>query len=422
MRTCIFLFKSSMFIAFIFFTIGISHLFFATEEHPLLADRLDHDARLLKRPHWWWREQAERLYRPYMPGRYGQKNSIANEVVARSALTAFLLPSGFITYSLNKMGSIPYYLSLRLKKTPYTKYQGGLPEKMHQQQEGFSLLSWNITFLPGELASLYGGVRKPIERVDEIASFIINSNADVVCLYEAHDRSAVFSLFRALKKHYAHFYFDIQPSLCIHNSGLFIASKFKIADIDTCAFDLEGRQEGIKKGFFSFSLKDTNGVFGRIAATHLQPYKGQDDEKIRQQELTIVTQSLAPYEKEESAYPIILCGDLNIAWGSDEYKHSSLQSNFEDAYTQNLAGIDETSRTATDYFTDDRWDALAENPHDPQKTPSYFEILDYIVLSKKSAKKWLIDTRRLKAFETDKPERALSDHHALYAKIKSKAR
>lgn len=57
-------------------------------------------------------------------------------------------------------------------------------------------------------------------------------DADFVCLHEVLDNPEAFHIFIDLKNQYSHFYFNIGPRSFGASSGIFVASKYKIANND----------------------------------------------------------------------------------------------------------------------------------------------------------------------------------------------
>jgi hypothetical protein len=111
-------------------------------------------------------------------------------------------------------------------------------------------------------------------RLDEI---IKKLDADVNCLYEVFDVITASYLSKELKKKgYSHFYYNIGANALGVSSGLFVASRYAIADPQFTPFSkttLAGRTKFANKGVFAFSLIEKKGAkrktLARIHATHL---------------------------------------------------------------------------------------------------------------------------------------------------------
>lgn len=294
-------------------------------------------------------------------------------------------------------------------KEELTYLLGNSGEKMGGGQ--FSLMSWNICALTGKYPTLYGGVRPAKKRVDEIANFILKTDADVVCLQEAHDHAVSKLLFEKLKETYSYFVINIgKDSLIQFNSGLFIASKFPIENFDFTPFINKGRQRAIKKGCFAFKVMSENHPIAYVVATHLQPNKTEKDAEIRLRELKLVhSKLLQDIKLDERSYPRIVCGDLNIdRCNTKETGNSLIQDLFFDPLMP--AEKSDIPITCTNYLT------YFSNTKNPVSANEFVdepdESIDYCLILKTEDQS-RYEAKIIEAYDKMKPESAISDHHAV---------
>ena len=294
-------------------------------------------------------------------------------------------------------------------KEEYVYLLGHAEEKMGDGR--FSLVTWNICALTGNYPTHYGGVRPAKKRVDEIADFLLKTDADIVCLQEAHDHKVSKLLFEKLKEIYPYFVINIgKDSLIQFNSGLFVASKFPIDNFDFTPFVNKGRQRGIKKGFFAFKVMSENQPIAYVVATHLQPNKTAKDAEIRLRELKLVhNKLLQDITLNEGSYPRIVCGDLNIdRLNSQESSHSLIQDLFFDPLL--LEQYDGIPVTCTNYLT---YFSKTKNPvSENEFVDEPDESIDYCLILKTESQP-IFETKIIEAFDKTKPKYAISDHHAI---------
>lgn len=160
-----------------------------------------------------------------------------------------------------------------VEKEPFLHFKGDLPEKTLPGNRKFTHLNWNICATPGGFAITDGGLVPWAERIDRIAQAIIDQNADVVSLFEVFDLHAGFYLYKKLKPHYSHLYFNIGAHAIGPNSGSFFASKYKVQDASFTPYEkksLVWTTKFAEKGFFHANLVSDNNVFASLYETHLQ--------------------------------------------------------------------------------------------------------------------------------------------------------
>lgn len=346
----------------------------------------------LSAPFWWSTKVVSRSFSAIQPGNYGQCSSKMRELLYRIVpLTIIILISPFaiILKGVAELCCLGQLTSFADKKN----------EDIHEPQKkltALSLLTWNICGLPGGLPNWFGGVPSIADRIDRIATFIIESQCDIVCLQEAHDIEAARALCRSLKTTYSYIYPHIGSKPFCFDSGLFIASKKKLSDISFTPFTFKGIQGAINKGFCCFSVTSENNPAIKIVATHLQPFHTEKDRQLRALEWKEIAKN----------NPVIVCGDLNIDRYKEEEKEmiENMRADYIDAFEDAFTG--DGLITATDDLLEDR---------NGQAPTSSQESIDYCLLKRNSL--YSIQTTRKEAYDLNEPEKALSDHHALISTI-----
>lgn len=183
-------------------------------------------------------------------------------------------------------------------------------QKLEGKQRVFTLLTWNVCCLPGH--SPASGIFPAAERTSRIADKVIEQNADVVVLSEVFDNPTATTFSEKLAGFgYAHFFFHIDKhrKLCGLPSGLFVASKFDVANPQFTPFT---KNNQIERGVFAFDLMSEGSRFARICTTHLSdsdvPASPRKEEvAVRQQQMEEVLKQLP-----EEPTCTVLAGDLNL--------------------------------------------------------------------------------------------------------------
>lgn len=371
-------------------------------------------SRQMSRPYLWIREKATKVYLPLRPQDENHTSLIIKELMVRGFWANTLIMAMPYAIITGQLAIISRYISYTLRKTPYHHLSGDgtVPEK----KGSFTLMNLNICFLPGELPLFFGGVAPPAERVEGIVDLVKKNDPDVVCFYEAHEVDSTYSLYEKLKNTYRTFYVDIGPEHFELNSGLFVASKYDIKDANFKPFMYKDMQNQINKGYFEFKLVKNGDIIAHIFTTHLQPYRRNVDQTTREQELKEIVDDIKNEYKTKPDYPIILVGDMNITWGSDEYQQSSLLDGFFNDYTDSVDVVDESTRTYSEILTDMKWNRVDKTLLTPGGDSKYFEIIDYALIYQKDDNVGF-KTKRIETFALDAPEEALSDHHGLISTV-----
>ncbi len=320
-------------------------------------------------------------------------------------------PAASLTQELEEKTEI---LKLQLANYPMEgfTYRKGMAEEKMATDHNFSILTLNVCAFSDLLPMLYGGPIPWQQRIDSLTKRILDADADVITLQEVFDPEANLALYERLKDKYAYFYTDIGPRADIVgiSSGLFVASKYKIENPE---FTLFSEREKLRAyGFFEFDLTSESQTLGHITTTHLQPYQSDQGLQLRTQELDEIIKKLSA---SNTTVPVILLGDLNIQWGSNEPAEQLLKEHFIDNYNKDRTSIDENSRTCMD-FTDYWWRAN-RNPKGFEKV---LEVIDYTLLLKTSAAhNFQIETKRISMGELTSESVPDSDHDALFSQINS---
>lgn len=379
------------------------------------ADFFIHTSRLMSKPYMWTRARLARLYSPFTPGEFGQSKTLWGEAFERMILAEtiwYVLPNACI---IGELAAAPRFLSYALRGEAHQFFKGA-KEPIACSQRTFSIMNMNICFLPAELPLLFGGVSAAAERVERLARFIKEQDPDVLCLYEAHEVDSTYALYEALKDNFAYFYIDIGLDWMEFNSGLFVASKFAVSDANFKPFQYLGMQSAINKGYFKFTIHDSDQPLANIYSTHLQPYREKNDVNIRIQELHELIKDITFEHKQVPYYPILLCGDFNIPWGTTEYGRSKIAEVFYNDYGSKISAVNEETRTYSALLGDTRWKCINPALLEGGSSNDYFEIIDYALVFNKTDK-MVISTKRVEAFSPHFPSDALSDHHALLTTI-----
>jgi endonuclease/exonuclease/phosphatase family metal-dependent hydrolase len=221
-----------------------------------------------------------------------------------------------------------------------------------KQPNDIRVVSWNIGNMEGKMHE--ANAKK--FRVEEIINFLLNQNADVICLQEFDDCKSCKSLGLVLKK-YKYYYLPIWTvGPHKHKSGNVIFSKYPIIKKDSTSFE-----DGHNIIRCDIIVKtDTLSFFN----THLSSYKFSNEEFREIDETKTATNlekkqqkkiakklrnTLKDHVKEvdvtkdfmtQSNYPKIFCADLNEVANSNTYW--ILRENMKDAFLEKGFGFGKT--------------------------------------------------------------------------------
>lgn len=302
-------------------------------------------------------------------------------------------------------------------RSPFYFIKSRDSSSLAERAKSLSIFSLNTCFLPPGQSLIYGGMAPWYERVVPLAQKILSVDADLVCLQEVFVEDASDALFEALKDRYCYFYTCIgprAPGIAFEGlglpSGLFVASKYPLENPQFTLFSAAAYQMNF--GLFDFVLKK-NALSSHIYVSHLQALNYPQIRALQLKEaLEKMQQDLSKTENEKMAF--ILCGDLNIPWGSQEPAEALIRTHFTDSYNQNRKKVSEADRTCTDYFTH-----RVIYPQKPSRElDPNFQILDYtLLLDSPLCSHYVMKTELVRMNTLDKPEAAISDHHGLFTTI-----
>lgn len=229
------------------------------------------------------------------------------------------------------------HLAKSLQQHPFIYFEGNASEKKLEEKK-FTFLSWNVCFVSGGYSISDGGVTPWEYRIGKVTDKVKERDADVVCLYEVFDNLAAFRVFEDLKDQYSHFYFNVGPKSFGPSSGIFVASKYKMANPEFIAYPkdmLVGRTKNSEKGVFSFDLQNDAHSFARIFTTHLQHseepmYPTEEEVIARKDAIELILGKM----DQNHGKATILAGDLNL--DDEEFQSSFWKDHFEkgDLYQQ----------------------------------------------------------------------------------------
>jgi endonuclease/exonuclease/phosphatase family metal-dependent hydrolase len=234
------------------------------------------------------------------------------------------------------------------------------------------LLGLGIPFLPKEklkiILELLTGMCKALMDLsknalakklvrNEVASSILKTYPDVICLQEFNNAEAEnnISLFKSTHRYYF-FSKDHKRNDGTYQSGCIIFSKYPIIDSGRVAFPSE------ESLIYADLLKGNDTI--RIFTTHLQSFKFKkkdyaDIEKIKDSDessfsasLSIMRKMKAAYKKrgiqanlvrtalDRSPYPTVITGDFNDVPNS--YTYFNIKADKNDAFLQRSFGLGRT--------------------------------------------------------------------------------
>ena len=217
-----------------------------------------------------------------------------------------------------------------IQKQPYVSVVDGEGRELGADRS-FSLLSWNVCGVSAGYAISDGGVMPIAFRMDRILNKIIEKDADVNCCYEVFDVNTGYSMAEKLKQHgYTDFYFHFGSRGVGVSSGIFVASKYRIANPEFTPFSqdmLIGRTKNCAKGVFGFDLESKGNRFARIFATHLQhseapEFPTPEEVEARKRQMCLIADKVSAVGNRT----VLVTGDLNL--DDREYELSNWKDRF----------------------------------------------------------------------------------------------
>ena len=171
------------------------------------------------------------------------------------------------------------------------------------QSDSLSVISWNVFLRPGILND---GQK---DRVDSIAKWLANSDADVLVLEEVFHRKSRKKLIEELNAIYPHNSRRGKTGFWGVSSGLLIFSKDSIIEEKHRYFSkATGSDKMAKKGGIAVVIQ-RDSIRIKIIGTHLQAGDGDERLAIRSEQI----EELSRLDEESDSVDLTLfCGDFNI--------------------------------------------------------------------------------------------------------------
>lgn len=179
---------------------------------------------------------------------------------------------------------------------------GGGPA--HASAQEFTIISWNIKFLPRILAHIG---HHPLKRVAPIAGHLLRDTADVVVFQEAFDNVANRRLLKALKPLYPYHIGPANKKGAFKlSSGILIVSRYPLRELGTVDFrSCEKEDCWAKKGGLLVELS-WQGRLIQVLGTHLEAGGGRNIKLEQYEELAGLIKT-----HQKPGVPQMLCGDFN---------------------------------------------------------------------------------------------------------------
>lgn len=329
---------------------------------------------------------------PIRPGKDGNSAYYAIELITRIFITTFSLLTSPLTIGLALVGAACEKIGDVIKQTPYTHWKGKAIEKVEGEKR--KLLTLNACMLWGGLPIPLGGMRSPNARIAELSKKILTENPDIIVMQEmAYDPS--YRLYHQLKDHYAHFFVRIGPNPPLMESGLFVASKYKVLNAGFIPFP---GQLGINRG--AFWIETPNSF---VFTTHLEFGDEKTGREKRKAQLELIMKQIEECKKQKTCY---LMGDLNLDRSkTDEYFALGIPEKFHDPYLAKYPKISEESSTCTNAI--ETYVLGKSPPQDP------WELDDYALLAKKEHDRIDLQVELMQTYDDQEPYQALSDHRGI---------
>lgn len=262
-------------------------------------------------------------------------------------------------------------------------------ESFAQNTHQLNILSWNVFLRPAFLQD------DQMERVDSIANYLLNSQADVLVLQEVFHKKAKRKLIKQLKSQYHFASVTGKKSFWGVPSGVLILSKHQIITEKHVNFKAAtGSDKMACKGGIS-TIIDFFGYKIQIIGTHLQAGKGDKRNRIRRKQL----RTLKTIEDSTTTASIYV-GDFNITMESEHY--AQMMKSLE---CENINPLGEKQSTAN----------FSDNELYPTSGKSKW--IDFILLRKSRKAKLLKSTIEEPKSRIKNRLSRLSDHNPIISTI-----
>jgi endonuclease/exonuclease/phosphatase family metal-dependent hydrolase len=180
------------------------------------------------------------------------------------------------------------------------------------------VMTYNTCLMPAYIANV-NGLRSSRTRAAEIGRQIVEQSPDIVCFQEGFHADSTRILCDALKDVYPQVLHNVAPSETVMNSGLVVASKYKIVEVKYRPFhNLAAEDELANKGLLRLTLDLGAGRTAACYTTHLQAKIGEKYAAIRKDQVRMIRAYIEADCASETHEKIILCGDLNLHPGEIE--------------------------------------------------------------------------------------------------------
>lgn len=263
----------------------------------------------------------------FKPGFWGQSSSAAREVSLRAiytlgliALSPIALLGAIVGGALRSCASLAKRDFVLHQQTD--KKVPAAASRSAAMRNKISIFSYNVLLMP-EFITRRNKQRPSEERTGEIADAIIAQDADFVCLQEAFNTESTEILDKRLFAAGYNVVRNIGHSVTGLNSGLFLASKHRLEDVQF--FEHPGLKAGVDSHANKGVVLSTSVVNGKrvvIANTHLNgggsspagsaTARGYSS---RAAQVLAVTSHIQKYIKDQGRNidGIVLSGDTNIS-------------------------------------------------------------------------------------------------------------
>lgn len=178
------------------------------------------------------------------------------------------------------------------------------------QKDSLHVVAWNVFLRPGVLQD------NQLGRVHDIASYLNQTNADVLVLQEVFHHKSRRLLRKDLEDKYPYHTSVGKGSWLGVSSGVIIYSKYPISNEKHVYFKRAVRADKMAKKGGVLAELELNHRSINIVGTHLQAGQGEIEVEIRKEQIEMLKKLSSNSSKET-----IFAGDFNIRRQSDTYKH-----------------------------------------------------------------------------------------------------
>lgn len=265
-------------------------------------------------------------------------------LVVTSPISITLALSGLIARSFvqNKMQSL----------TKLTASTATFPP-IWNKTAPLSLFTCNVALTEFAIMDYINGVQETHLRAPQLAQFLTESGADVICLQEAFDSTTVRkTIAKTLQQ--AGYYIIMTPArqeVFGMSAGLLLASKYPIKDVGFLEFsDREGIDARTKKGVLAATVALSENCSVCIATTHMQAgYSGQSEQAHIEGRVNQFNQArtfIDAFCLNKTISDTFLAGDFNIG------RFRALQVNqaaFKEDYQGEVIGLLQPSESSAGF-------------------------------------------------------------------------